>query len=414
MTDLDTLFGKAVQKSQGTQEVSPPKPQPIVIDSSKVKLPEKRELKLADVLARYHEMINIGLSEEDVINQLYIEFNAKAGQIETMVTTPEIAKPSILPTEPTPAPVQAEPPEIIPEPKPTSLDSLFKPKPPVAPLVPTVEEKPVEKPKPVVVELPKSSTNSPERYVEAGTGKIAIMDYGHKGEGKTGLALGIVTITEEGTRPTVIGISLDRQTAPIKNLLYLNDPRIKVFDVIGIMDYGSPAQYLSSSEEAFIYLQGLINDVIKPLNPDWVVIDGSEVLQNICEMVMRSRNNLMPFQGIANLNLWKERQMYLRQIHNSAMEAAKRGVIYTAYVEKDEIIEDGNFKSKKDHPKWIDVIMRETSVVIRTKSEQGRDGRLHFVASVESSKTRLPTGLRADVTGKDAMKEFWRKLDANN
>jgi hypothetical protein len=415
LSSLDELFGNAIKSNKPKEEVSPPS-QGITIDAAKpAENSEKRKpFDEKEVLKRFKEMTTIGITQEDAIYQLSLEFIATEDKILNVVSAPAVATPSSTPSNAITTPSAAKPPA-------SDINSLFgtpePPKPAESPKLSEATKATVDAPVQNVMEPPSSPPviqTATRKYVEAGEGKIAIMVYGVKGEGKSSIALGTVTATPAGEKPTVIAISLDRQTAPIKRRVYQNDNRIKVFDVIGEVNYSSPAQYLSSSEEAFNYIQGLIRDVIKPICPDFIVIDGSEIMQKICEMVMRSRNNLMPFQGISNLNLWKERQMYLRQIHNLAMEAAGKGVIYTAYVEKDEIIEDGNFKSKKDHPKWIDVIMMETSLVIRARTEQGRDGQLHFIAYVESSKTDMPTGLTADVTGVENMKKFWSRLNANN
>jgi len=402
LSTLEELFGSAV-KPKPKEEAKPPA-QTITVDASQPPaITEKRKpFDEKEVLKRFKEMTTIGITQEDAIYQLTLEFSASEDKILSTVSAPTVVT--------TPPPITTPPPFTA-QSTSSSLDTLFNttiPKPPEATVAPAPV---IPRPEPIVA--PPTPTATSRKYVEAGEGKIAIMDYGLKGEGKTTIALGSVTITKQGDAPTVFAISLDRQTAPIKRRVFQNDPRIKVFDVISEVNYSSPAQYLSSSEEAFNYIQDLIRDVIKPAHPDFIIIDGSEILQKICEMVMRSRNNLMPFQGISNLNLWKERQMYLRQIHNLAMEAAAKGVIYTAYVEKDEIIEDGNFKSKKDHPKWIDVIMMETSLVIRAKTERGNDGQLHFIAYVESSKTNIPTGLTADVTGIENMTKFWSRLYAS-
>ena len=141
--------------------------------------------------------------------------------------------------------------------------------------------------------------------------------------------------------------------------------------------------------------------------PDWIVIDGSDVLQQICEMTMRYRNNLMPYQGISNRNLWKERKTNIRQIHESAIGTAKKGVIYTAYTKEKEIVVEGETISRIDIPQWIEAIMLETDTVIKVTSEQDKIGR-KFIATVESSKTGLQTGKQLDITDK-GIKELVKK-----
>jgi hypothetical protein len=252
----------------------------------------------------------------------------------------------------------------------------------IAPKVPTV-------PSPTVV--PKVEERFDFTEAES-PGKEVYMIYGLKGEGKTALAFSF---------PGKIAcLSFDRKSVLVKDKLYRHRAHeIKVYDAVKYLDSSSPEKLLESSEKTFRYINALL-DRIEEWKPDWVVIDGSEILQTVCEMTMRYRNNLMPFQGIANRNLWKERRMYIRQIHHKALTIARKGVIYTAYTDYHEIVQDGEFVLRKEVPRWIDAILYETDVVIHVTSEVGKDkaGR-RFYAEVESSKGRLPTGVKKDVTG---------------
>jgi len=237
-----------------------------------------------------------------------------------------------------------------------------------------------------------TSTPEEEKFdtsEDKGMGKDVYMIYGLKGEGKTVLAFSFPG--------NIACLSFDRKSLPVKQKMFKDDARIKVYDAIKYMDSASPEVHLEGSEKTFRYLHVLLDHIAKTFQPDWIVIDGSEIFQQICEMTMRYRNNLMPFQGVSNLNLWKERRMYIRQIHNKALSIAKKGIIYTAYTDKDEIIEDGEFVAKKDVPKWIDAIMYETDCVIKVEAKRDKSGQKYY-ATVESSKTGLPSGVRKDVT----------------
>lgn len=259
-----------------------------------------------------------------------------------------------------------------------------------------VEKKPEEKPsekKPE--EKPTEPAPVPEEEAELteakGTAKSNFMLYGLKGSGKTYSALSFPG--------QITCLSFDRKSLPIKQYSFHGDERIKVFDAIALMDYSSPEGWTESADKTFKRLNLLI-DKITGWKPDWIVIDGSEVLQQICEMTMRYRNNLMAFQGISNRNLWKERRMYIRQIHDRCFEAAKKGVIYTTYTSKDEIIREGEFIAKDDVPKWVDCIMWMTDVVMRVRSAQEKSGR-KFYATIESSKyPPFKTGREVDITDK--------------
>ena len=258
---------------------------------------------------------------------------------------------------------------------------------PSEPAQPAQPEAPAPAPKP-----PEGSRKAEFDFEEAkGTGKIVVMDYGLKGHGKTYFAFSFPG--------KIVCLSFDRKSLAVKQQCFNGDDRIKVFDAIKYLDQTTPERYLESAELTFRYVNWLL-DKAKELKPDWIVIDGSEIFQRICEMTMRYRNNLMPFQGIANRNLWKERRMYISQVHNKALSIARRGVIYTTYTDKDEIVKDGELVAKTDVPRWIDAIMYETDVVVRVYIEQGRDGSRRFIGLVESSKTNLlPTGKKADITG---------------
>lgn len=254
------------------------------------------------------------------------------------------------------------------------------------------EEKPEKKPKEKPTEpVPKEEAPSEEaELAEAkGTAKNNFMVYGQKGAGKTFLSFSFPG--------KIVCLSFDKKSLPIKQHSFDNDNRIRVFDAVALMDYSSPEAWTESADRSFKRLNILL-DKIAEQEPDWIVIDGSEILQQICEMTMRYRNNLMCFQGISNRNLWKERRLYIRQIHNKCFDIAKKGVIYTTYTSKNEIIREGEYVVKDDVPKWIDAILYETDAVIKIRSLQEKSGR-KFYATVESSKfPPFKTGRETDVT----------------
>ena len=225
---------------------------------------------------------------------------------------------------------------------------------------------------------------------DKGMGKVVLVIYGLKGNGKT-----YASMTLPGS---IAVISFDRKALMVKNIL--NKPDVRVFDGIRYMDWGDPEKVTESAEITYAYLNKILDEISKN-PPDWIVIDGSEIFQTICEYVMRYRNNILPFQGIANLNLWKERRLYIRQIHERSIQIAKRGLVYTTYVDKDEIVEEGDIRTKKDVPRWIDAILYETDIVIKVEGRQQPSGR-QFIAEVESSKypNLFRTGTRLDITNK--------------
>jgi hypothetical protein len=243
--------------------------------------------------------------------------------------------------------------------------------------------------------------------------KMVVMIYGYKGEGKTSLGQ---TFGE-----SQIALSFDQKTEQVRQHSKYKD-NILVFDGTRYLDKSSPDVWLESSERSWRYINKLLDripdvDVAKdasPLviktdgayreyvsgNPDWVMIDAGEVFETVAEMVMRSRNSIQAFEGFANKNLWKERRMYIDQLLRKCLRKAAKGVIWTSYVQKDEIVENGEFMVKKDVPKWIDAVLRETDVVIRVERATGKVGQ-SFFATVESSKwDKIPESRKVDITGK--------------
>jgi len=225
--------------------------------------------------------------------------------------------------------------------------------------------------------------------------KTVWLIFGDKGTGKTTTAMSFPG--------HVLVLSFDRKSSIIKYNMYNNDSRIKVFDVVKLMDYSNPQAMLASSEKTFEAVIQLLDNYPKVYgNPDWVVIDGSQLMQQICEWTMRKRHNIGPFDGISNLNLWKERRAYMRDIHNKSLNLARKGVIYTTYVEKDEVIISGEVVHKKDVPAWVDVLIYETDYVLQTMYNPVTK---NFEVKVVTSKNDklLPSGQIYTVTGR----KFW-------
>ena len=153
----------------------------------------------------------------------------------------------------------------------------------------------------------------------------------------------------------------------------------------------------------------MIKQSIEKFGPDWIMFDGTEDMSVIMEQVMRMHNNVSPYGGISNLNIWKERKQILDDIHAKSMGASKKGVIYTMYPTKDTIIDkDGIVIKSKDVPAWIGSVMKETDIVIHAESEI-KDDKEVFFARIERSKIQkeYPSG-KHNITGIrfcDKMKE---------
>lgn len=216
------------------------------------------------------------------------------------------------------------------------------------------------------------------------------MIHGLKGDGKSGLALSF---------PGDISVlSFDRKTSKVWLKMYDKDERITVYDGIRYLRKDSAEAWLESAVKSFYYVMGLL-DHIREEKPDWIVIDGTEILiGEICEFAMRHRQRLSAFGGV-KWTKWRERNMYVDAIYAKALSIAKHGVVYTAYVtDKTYTIENGAIVEKKREPKWAANMKTQVDTVIHIESRQSDKGREYW-ATVESSKTpEIDTGLKVDVT----------------
>lgn len=228
-------------------------------------------------------------------------------------------------------------------------------------------------------------------------GRLIITAHGDKGAGKTTAGF-LITTGRMGGLPAgkTLAISFDNKTKVIKDQLFPNDD-ITVHD--GKKYYREdPAIVTRSGMITYKYVAKLI-DSYKQNPPDWIIFDGFTIMSMIFEMAMRYKHGLQPTQGIANLNVWKDRGRYVQDIHNLAARVAKYGVMYITYSDKNEVVENGTTVTKEDVPKYIDIVMQETDVVLHATKAKGKEGDLFYlrVASTKykqymaaDGKTRLP------------------------
>jgi hypothetical protein len=239
---------------------------------------------------------------------------------------------------------------------------------------------------------------------EEGDSKITITIAGDKGEGKT---MGFANFP--GSKGA---ISLDHKTKVIDDILkgiVKRDVNMKVFDGLRYYteDAGKVGNIVAAGHKTYMYIHALLDSMKGKY--DWIVFDGMEKLHEICEMEMRNIHKIGATEGFANFNWWKDRRMSIRSLHNKAMTAANIGVIYTTYLEfVTEIVENEKTIQGKRHPKWVDVVMTETDVVMHAYATEDSSGKRRYYVKVKSSKrpTFIRDGCTVEVSGYNYTKLF--------
>lgn len=224
--------------------------------------------------------------------------------------------------------------------------------------------------------------NIDDALLDTANSKKIITVYGHKNDAKTATAYGIA---KKGEKIAVL--SFDKKSdRPLQlDFIKKGGTDIKVFDAILYLDKSTPELYQTTAEKTYIFVLKLLEGIKEKYKPDWVIIDGSEFLNKILEQVMRKRNGVLPYQGVANQNIWKERTQYIDDVHNQALAAATKGIMYTTYVNKDSVIKDGQVIQQKDMPKWLGDVMAQTDVIVRVVTNYA-GGKNEYKAIIESSK----------------------------
>lgn len=185
--------------------------------------------------------------------------------------------------------------------------------------------------------------------VKKGAVKHTFMIYGDPKTGKTMVLLAFI-----GEKDIMDVLSMDNQTSGIWENFYDSSERIQIWD--GVKYYiEDPAAMVKIPESGFInftYMMQLLNDVIAKNPPDWIAIDGLSIASSMAEQIMRYNHSVGPSDGFKERNWWKERGFHLRNLHRTAFNIAKKGVIYTTYGEfQIEEVERGETVKGKIAPK---------------------------------------------------------------
>lgn len=318
---------------------------------------------------------------------------AKKTREEKETTTAQVELPVVV-TE-TPAKEEKSAPSTPPVSQPVEKGSISVPLPVERPEEKQVEEKTTTIP-PV---LPGEVREAVEELVveeEEPPSKLVVLVVGEKGTGKT--------VTAMSFPGEICVLSFDRKAVPIKANFYRGDKRIHVFDIAKYMDW-RPERITEASKRVFDVMEAVLKKC-GGMGADWIVFDGVELLEQIAEMYMRYRHGLGPIEGIRNLNIWKERKWLLRDLHNKALNSARRGVVYTVYPTWSERIVAGEIVDRRQEPKWLEHILFETDIVLWTRYDESTK---RFLVEVQSSKYDhvVPTGHVFDVTGNP----FGRQVD---
>ena len=224
---------------------------------------------------------------------------------------------------------------------------------------------------------------------ETENGKEGIVYFGQKGAGKTSAAYLL-----EGKK---VVLSFDGKSLRVKELMRPDDGDITVLDASKYISHWKN-KMTEGGKKTVEYCKWLLNETTKRGGCDWVIIDGLEMLIEAAEMAMRFDHKIGPFDGFANMGFWKDRRANIRAIHDSAFACATKGVVWTSYIDKDEIVNNATLVKKTDIPKWMDIVMYYTDAVVKCQIDT-IEGKERFRLYVLTSKIRrFKTGDVLDVT----------------
>ena len=227
--------------------------------------------------------------------------------------------------------------------------------------------------------------------------KDIIVIYGNKGEGKTTTAYGLIT---PGSNVKVL--SFDANSILPLELDYIKERELTVeaLDSLRPYDRSTAEDMLRTSKNVCDWNMFLLDVIKKKDNTDWIVVDGIERYTEIGENAGRFELKIDKYQGTANMNLWKIRNMHVDNLFDKCVEVAKVGIIFIMYPKTDTtIVRMGQVVESEKVPKWVSKVAVESQIVIRSVREMNKD-KAHYFAIIESSKKekKYPPG-KYDVTG---------------
>jgi hypothetical protein len=233
---------------------------------------------------------------------------------------------------------------------------------------------------------------------------------GHKGEGKTVLALSFVNWGDG----EVHVLSYDGKSQAIADYMFPGNKKIVVHNIMKYKKKGIGYAYRDSMEECYRYANAIIEVLRTRDNIDWIIFDCVQVLQKTCEQKMRKDNQLMTYETFGNLKLWEERSKHQEDLHDeSYVDIVRKGLIYTSYIKEGVDIRKDKTKPKPI-PQYIGNLKEVSDNVIFTYSNRDQStGDLHFFADLKSCKMFLKTGSLIDVTGSNGISKILQKAGIN-
>lgn len=268
--------------------------------------------------------------------------------------------------------------------------------------------------KPATISVQKPEFDMTDGFLDGG--KAIFCVYGAKGDGKTTTILSLPG--------NILAISLDRKTGRIWENMGKPD-RIVVRDGL---KYFRENQFdiLASSAKSLKWLHAILDGVTQNgmydgqpdliakygnVQPDLILFDYVPRLNQLAEMKMRMDANITFDGGVANQNLWKRRNLMVREMHNKAAQIALKGVLYTTFIdidrEKTKTIEGQVWDSFKK-PKYNDIIEEESDVVIYQYTETVKGQGQRWFIKIDSNKLvpefmPLKSGEVIDITGRNLL-----------
>ena len=203
----------------------------------------------------------------------------------------------------------------------------------------------------------------PRKVVPADLSKpkgLSILNHGFKGVGKTFVSLltpGTKTILSfDNVSDDTTAAYYDAGLADVLGEAVVYQEHMDEFDA-------SEDNWRETGTQCLANTLGLLHELQHAdEKPDIIIIDGSQFLGEISEAAMRLKFKVGKYESFDNLGYWKFRKEKLLQVLQYTERIAKRAVIFTAYVDKENKI-----------PKYTGIIEERMLVVNRLDTVLMRD-----------------------------------------